>query len=350
MKDFLIRQLKIPSVSGDEEHIRKAMEMFAKEGEEKGFEVEWSEAPLYLIVGRGDLYKPEIGFLCHLDVVPPFFPPRIEEDRVYGRGSIDMKGPTVACFFGMLESDHPDVAMAFTPDEEVDGNTAAYLSTVFIPEKVLICPDQNRNFDVNLDSKGIVEFRVFLGGRTAHGSTPWDGDNAVEKAMQLFEDLKIALKVENEPGWHNTLNLASINSDNVATNVVPDNAMASFDLRFAHESVEHWEQTINEVVEKHEGELHIISSYDRIHVEETGETEMWLAAVEQITGFMPDVIKNNSTCDARFYAGKVPTVIMTKNAGGFAHAPDEYVSYDSCEHLRNVTRIFLERMREKRIQ
>ncbi len=338
--------LQTSSVSGNREGIKESMRLFAEAAEEKGLEVAWKDNPLSLVVGRGDLKHPDVGFLCHLDTVPPYFPPRVEGDLVYGRGAIDMKGPAVASFFGMLESSHDSVAMAFTGDEETTGEAAAFLSTTFVPQQVLMVPDQNRDFDITRESKGLLEFVVSVEGSAAHGSAPWLGENAVKKAIKAYQELEKVLELDHsEDAWANTLNLSFINTDNEAHNVIPASAEVGFDLRFVEEDVDYWISRIRETLDELGAELTVKGKGERIDVDVTRDIALYQNIVEKVTGRRPNLLKNPSSCDARFYAGKVPTIIISKCAGGDSHADDEYVEYSSLEDMKNITRRYLEEVR-----
>ncbi len=349
MKEFLIQVLKKESVSGNQVELKECMKLFARRAKEKGLEVKWNEEPLFLVVGRDDLKNPDVGILCHLDVVPPYFPPRIEGDRIYGRGAIDMKGPTVACFEGMLQSDHPSVAMAFTADEETSAEGAIYLSTRFSPKKVLIVPDQNRDFNITKEAKGLVFATVNISGEAGHGSTPWVGENALEKAYDFFEELKVRLRVDNGKGWNNTLNLAKVGTENEANNVIPDHAYLRLDFRFKDENFDYWKEKFMETSEDFGVEITDIGGGDRIKVDITEDLEVFMDTVQKVTDEKPVLRKNNSTCDARYFANKVPTLIITKCAGGKSHARDEYVDFSALQDMKDVTRRYLENLREKKL-
>lgn len=116
LKADLARLIAIPSVSGEREgnypfgkECGKALDEFLKIGEEKGFFPKNYD----YYAGSLDLYQdsePELGILAHLDVVPvsekdwtlPPFQLTEKEGKLYGRGSIDDKGPLLAALYGIM--------------------------------------------------------------------------------------------------------------------------------------------------------------------------------------------------------------------------------------------------------
>lgn len=107
--------LRIPSVlekfDPDSKHpfgedINDALEYMLKLGEEDGFLTKNIDAYAgHIEYGSGDEL---LGILCHLDVVPagdnwsnPPFDPIIKDGRLYARGAIDDKGPTMAAYFAL---------------------------------------------------------------------------------------------------------------------------------------------------------------------------------------------------------------------------------------------------------
>src|SRR6056297_1054044 len=117
-KKDLIKDLKslisIPSVlneSDDQfpfgENINKALEKMLEISQKLGFTIYYNKYYGYAEIGRG---KELIGILGHLDVVPAGdldqwqtdpFKGVIKDDKLYGRGTQDEKGPTLAAMYGV---------------------------------------------------------------------------------------------------------------------------------------------------------------------------------------------------------------------------------------------------------
>lgn len=120
MKSDLARLIAIPSVSGEKEgnypfgrECGKALDEFLKIAEENGFVA----ANYDYYAGSADMYgddifpnkQAELGILAHLDVVPvnennwtvPPFKMTEKEGKLYGRGTIDDKGPLIAALYAV---------------------------------------------------------------------------------------------------------------------------------------------------------------------------------------------------------------------------------------------------------
>ena len=132
------------------------------------------------------------GFLIvtHLDVYPYLTPeiqePWIEDGELFGRGAVDTKGQIAALLVALRESRGP-VSVALVVDEELEGRGSRFLEVpggcrgaiVLEPTDLAICPAEG----------GTMEIRAVFRGKEAHGSTPWAGENAVEKAIKAYQRL-----------------------------------------------------------------------------------------------------------------------------------------------------------------
>lgn len=127
-------------------------------------------------VGLADLegYSQEqVGVLCHLDVVPardeewtvcPPFAPRVLKGRIYGRGALDDKGPTIAALYGAAVLADFGVPLNKTVrfilgcNEESGMECVKYFLSKFAPPKTGFAPDGR--FPLVNGEKGICHFRL----------------------------------------------------------------------------------------------------------------------------------------------------------------------------------------------
>ncbi|RLI09485.1 hypothetical protein DRO42_04145, partial [Candidatus Bathyarchaeota archaeon] len=147
----------------------------------------------------------------HLDVVPEgkpefwTYPPysgKITDDGlIYGRGTSDMKG---ACAAAMVSArilselgELPNsVEFWFTADEEIGGGDGArwLAETGRFKGDVCVIGDGNGGGlelpSIDLGCKGGAGTRLVARGKTAHGSTPFLGDNAIEKLIKAIPWVK----------------------------------------------------------------------------------------------------------------------------------------------------------------
>ena len=134
----------------------------------------------------------------HLDVVPANpeqFQPRIEGDRLIGRGAYDMKGGLAAMMCALKDADAQDavrVRFICVPDEESEDlderSTDAIVSQGFGGDFAIT--GEPTDLHIGVQAKGVLVLRIVVHGRAAHSSTPWLGDNAVLKAVDVFRAIE----------------------------------------------------------------------------------------------------------------------------------------------------------------
>jgi succinyl-diaminopimelate desuccinylase len=177
----------------------------------------------------------------HLDVVPGFeqqFEPRIEGDRLIGRGAYDMKGGLAAMMCAVKDcADQERVRVRFlcVPDEEaedVDERSTDELVRAGMKADFAITGEPT-NLHIGIEAKGVLAMRVEVRGRAAHGSTPWLGDSAVLKAFDVFrqiEGMEFA-RESSELFDRPSINLGRIEGGDVF-NKVPDYCEMVVDVRY----------------------------------------------------------------------------------------------------------------------
>jgi succinyl-diaminopimelate desuccinylase len=136
----------------------------------------------------------------HVDVVPGHrdqFTPRRENGNLFGRGAYDMKGALAAMLAALadLTAAHEALAGAcvkllIAPDEESDADSFEDKATARLADagnvgEFAICGEPT-DLQIGVQAKGALVVRFEVHGRAAHGSTPWLGQNAVLKAIELY--------------------------------------------------------------------------------------------------------------------------------------------------------------------
>lgn len=177
----------------------------------------------------------------HLDVVPGHaeqFSPRIDGDRLIGRGAYDMKGGLAAMMCAVrdvAEQDAIRVRFVCVPDEESEEvearSTDDIVRSGFTGDFAIT--GEPTDLHIGVEAKGVLACRVRVSGRSAHGSTPWLGDNAVLKAVDVFrriESLPFA-RESSELFDRPSVNLGRIKGGD-RFNKVPDECLMDVDIRF----------------------------------------------------------------------------------------------------------------------
>src|SRR5438105_1201304 len=192
-------------------------------------------------VGPADPDIPTVVLHGHLDVVPgrrEQFQPRIEGDRLIGRGAYDMKGGLAAMMCALKDVERQTavrVRLICVPDEEseeidersTDGAVSRGLGGDFA------ITGEPTNLHIGVEAKGVLAMLIEVSGRAAHSSTPWLGDNAVLKAVDVFraiESLPFS-RESSEMFDRPSINLGRIQGGD-ALNKVPDECSMAVDIRF----------------------------------------------------------------------------------------------------------------------
>jgi len=199
------------------------------------------------IKGSGD--QPGLLFACHLDVVPPGeaewqYPPfeAVEADgKIFGRGAADMKGSTAALLTAMaqlVDSNtelHGDIIFTSTAGEETDSCGAKRYIERYkdsLPDLQGIVIAEPTNFEVITAHRGLLWLEIITKGKTAHGSMPQHGVNAIN-SMRKFLDKLDTFQLSKE--IHPQLGNCSVSINTIdagkAINVVPDRCSTKLDIR-----------------------------------------------------------------------------------------------------------------------
>ncbi|MBU5424861.1 M20 family metallopeptidase [Tissierella pigra] len=211
-----------------------------------------------LIIELEGIKKEKVGFIGHIDTVPvtdeeswvhPPFEGIIENGYMYGRGTSDMKGGVTAMIKTALHfiengiTPQHTLKFVFTADEESGGlgvrtlrdkGLLQDLSKVFITE-----PSDE---EIGICEKGTLWLNVSIKGKSAHGSKPHLGINAIENLYEYIDKLKSTLDLKKTHEFLGSSSFATTTiHGGVKTNIIPEDANATLDIRtipgFSHEQI-----------------------------------------------------------------------------------------------------------------
>src|SRR5438067_7386601 len=184
---------------------------------------------------------PCVVFHGHLDVVPgrrEQFQPRVEGDRLIGRGAYDMKGGLAAMMCALKDVERQEqvrVRLVCVPDEEseeLDERSTDRVVELGLGGDFAITGEPT-DLHIGIEAKGVLVMRIEVRGRAAHSSTPWLGANAVLNAIDAFR------AIESLPFTRESSELfdsASVNLGRIeggdALNKVPDLCTMAIDVRY----------------------------------------------------------------------------------------------------------------------
>jgi acetylornithine deacetylase len=217
--DALLRDVvslvKVPSVTGQE---RPALELLAGLAAGLGLEADLHEHDLARLRAHPDHPGEEAprealwgltvtrpgdapGRLClngHVDVVGPGTAPwrhgpwsgMLEDGRLYGRGSVDMKGSVVAALHALAAMpEGPEIVLQCVASEEDGGlGTFAALERDDAFDAALI--PEPTGFDVVCAQAGALTFRCVIPGRAAHAAHRLDGCSAIDRYVRVHAALQ----------------------------------------------------------------------------------------------------------------------------------------------------------------
>ncbi len=195
-----------------------------------------------VLAETGPVDGPVVVLHGHLDVVPAFeeqFEPRVEGDRLIGRGSYDMKGGLAAMLLALHDAGGQDavrVRLACVPDEEsedVDRRSTDMLVATGALDADFAITGEPTDLHIGIQAKGVLALRVEVRGTAAHGSTPWLGDNAILKAYDVFRRIETLpfSRQSSDLFDRPSINLARIMGGD-AFNKVPDRCGMDVDIRY----------------------------------------------------------------------------------------------------------------------
>jgi len=180
----------------------------------------------------------------HIDTVPPMDPPqavRLDEQRLYGRGAVDMKGAVAAMSLALVAVNRAGlslkhgVMLSAVAGEEIGGiGTKAFLDTGRRPEMVVIGePTQLR---LVVAHKGVEWIELRFSGKAGHASCPERGANAIVAASHAVIALSELASRINTSTRHPllggpTLNVGAIHAGTIP-NMVPGSCTVRIDRRW----------------------------------------------------------------------------------------------------------------------
>ena len=236
MNPFVLtrRLIDIPSLTGDE---RVVAEFVAQHLETLGYNVERQHIAgdrFNVIATTGQ--TPRIFFSTHLDTVPPFIPSSEDAEYIYGRGSCDAKGIIAAQIYAaekLRANGMSELGFLFTVDEELSslGAQAANDHPLARECRFLINGEPTDNH-LATGTKGSLRVIVTTEGRAAHSAYPEAGDSAVEKLLDVLQDIRACEWPSSDFFGETTCNIGVVNGG-TRPNVIADRARAELQIRVA---------------------------------------------------------------------------------------------------------------------
>src|SRR5256714_9994464 len=334
--------------------------------EQWGFRVEYHEyaeaRTSWIARAGGSPAKAPLCLTGHLDVVPlgarawtrDPFAGETQGDRLYGRGSSDMKAGVAAMLLASRNiskklSNTPGIVLVLTAAEEGGCIGSYHLAQTQLlgSAGAMIVGEPTSNYPY-VGHKGSLKFYARFRGVSAHGSMPELGVNAIYKAVRALSRLEsfdfgqAPHPVMGQP----TMNVGTFEGGNTV-NSVPDAASFGVDIRTVPVMDHAALRAKLQATLGSEAELEVFSDMNAVWTE---PQEDWVRRVFEIAGrtlgVKPEPRAQTYNTDAgnllKVYKG-APTVVLGPGEPQQAHQTDEYCSM---ERIRQSVAIYEELIRD----
>jgi succinyl-diaminopimelate desuccinylase len=323
------------------------------------------------LYARAGNTRPNLCFAGHTDVVPagnesawghPPFAAVIDGGFLYGRGAVDMKG-AIACFMAAaVRCRRAGVATGslsflITGDEEGPSINGTMKVLDWMAERGETLSDcvvgepsnpTELGQEIKIGRRGSLSGRLVVSGTQGHVAYPHLADNPIPKLLRLIDALTgERLDAGNADFEPSNLEVTIIGTPNAATNVIPTEASATFNIRYNT----HWTRPRLEawVQARCDGAAASCSARYALTFSGTGDVfltkpgplvETMRAAVSAVTGRSPALTTNGGTSDARFIQAHCP-VIEFGLTNALAHHVDERVAVEDLHRLTAIYERFI---------
>jgi len=312
---------------------------------------------------KGSGQVPGLLYCGHIDVVPigaqewlhDPFGGEVVEGQLWGRGSSDMKGGDAAILIAasvLAAAKLPlkgDLILTFTAGEEGEQLGASAIAALpdLAPVQAVVVAEPSYN-GVYVAEKGAFWLEITTHGKTAHGSTPHLGQNAIMMMVALLNELdRLPVPYQEHPllgGFTRSINTIA---GGVKTNVVPDHCAVTIDQRTVpgqdHRAILHQvEELISDLGRRLSGfraSVKVVN--DRIPVATSPDeavVQRFCDIVAEVTGERPEPkgVAYYTDAVSLIPALKAPLIICGPGDAKLAHQPNEYVETTKMVEAANI--------------
>jgi succinyl-diaminopimelate desuccinylase len=306
-------------------------------------------------------------FACHLDVVGPGeasweHPPFTAVEgggRIYGRGSVDMKGGTAAAVTAIrriVDSGiklQGDIIFSAVAGEETDSAGARRFveDKGWLPELVGVVVPEPTDFEVVTAHRGMLWLEVITKGKAAHSSAPQLGVNAINSMRLILNELD-SYEIKTEP--HKQLGTCSMSINTITggktMNVVPDKCSIGIDIRTLprqdHQAIiADLEEICSRLKAKNKQFEATVSIQRQMQSMETDCSCRFVKDFCSVVGTDKTKAVGFTTDGPYFASIGCPVVIFGPGKPHLCHKPDEYIDVadleKAVEHYKDIILKFL---------
>lgn len=349
MLHLLEKFVNIDSGSHHKDGVDNIGQILKKLYQELDFTVEefpQEELGNHLIFKHKDAKEPKIIILAHMDTVFPVGtakerPFRIEGNKAYGPGVIDMKASLVTVYYSMLsllkfnQDGYKNVQILINSDEEIGSKSSRPLIEQMVKGKkyALVMEPARKNGFLVSSRRGNGQFTLEIHGKAAHsGIEPEKGRSAIEELAHKV----IQLHKLSDPVHGINVNVGLIEGGS-AINTVSDHAVAKIDIRISDmEQIKLLKKEMQKICATTDVNGTTVSLEGRISrppMKKNEKTEKLLAVIKEVGEMIGVDIHDTATgggSDASFPAALgIATIDGLGPVGGNAHTEKEYLDIES---------------------
>ena len=329
---------------------------------EKGFR------PVKNLYARLGSKNPNFMFAGHVDIVPPGnlkdwtvnpFNPSIKKGHLIGRGANDMKSSiaafvsAVSTFLNNNKNFNGSISLLITGDEEGDAINGTKKVVEYLKKKkekigfCLVGEPTNPNTlgeMIKIGRRGSLTGKLTIIGMQGHVAYPQKANNPSTTIINILKKLKdIKFDKGTKDFQPTNLEVTKININNIADNVIPGIAEATFNIRFNNRhSSNSIKKRLNKIfnkickTNKSKFKIEYRVSGEAFLTKPNKTTFMIQDIIEKITKIRPKLSTTGGTSDLRFIR-KISLGLEFGLVGKTMHKVDEAVSI---KDLKNLTKIY----------
>jgi succinyl-diaminopimelate desuccinylase len=268
----------------------------------------------------------------------------VKDNKIFGLGSSDMKSGIISILFALKyftdNNIKPkyDIVVSFTGDEENDKTGALYLLKSNLVKKTkLMIISEPTNLNLGLGQKGQIWLEIKFKGKSAHGSVPDKGKNAILMAINFIEKVLNPefFKKNNKFFPKSTINIGFINAQG-PFNVVQDNCTAGFDIRISppetnQEVMQKINRILSEEYKKNEYEVKIIDSLNASFINPENKAAVQIKNIidKHVSGKRKIALPYATDGSVLNTQLNIPVAILGPGNPEVIHNKDEYVIIDN---------------------
>ena len=287
------------------------------------------------LIGKLGREGPVLALCGHLDTVPPFFPPRIQGRKLYGRGAADDKGGLAAVINAVANTDQErlrgTLLTVFVVDEELRSRGAQEVLPQLRADFGIVC--EPTNLKIVNGQKGRFTFRIQSVGKRAHASKPELGKNAIVEMAKLVLRLEELPLTRHPELGQETISVSTIAAGDAA-NIVPDHCSIDVDYRYVPPNDA---SSVLATLRAKLPEARIEfaddpKNFTRPFYLPAHQIITLLSESIRRTGLEPQMVTMDAGTDAsRFNEAGIPTVVFGPGGIAQAHTSDEWIKLREVE-------------------